>query len=983
MSETRKLVTIVFSDVTGSTSLGEQLDSEAVRRVMERYFAEMRAVLERHGGTVEKFIGDAVMAVFGVPTAHEDDALRAVKASAEMRERLVELNHELERERGMGLVVRTGVNTGEVVAGDPTGGQFYATGDAVNVAARLEQAAQPGDILLGEQTYRLVRNAVRADELEPLPLKGKADDVVAFRLLQVIEGAPSLARRFDTPFVGRAEELARLLACFDRSVAERGPALVTVLGPAGIGKTRLAGELVAKVRSQGRVLHGRCLSYGEGITFWPLQEILRALPERPPDAPDPERAKSTEEIFWAYRKLFEALARERPLVLVVEDIHWAEPTLLDLIEHIVEWTHDAPMLILCLARPDLIDERPGWPGERVELEPLQHDEAVALVGALAGGTDVSVQTRAVTVAEGNPLFLEQMLALAREENGGEIAIPHTIQALLAARLDRLETEERTLLEAASVVGKEFWRGAVVHLSPPDTEVSALLQRLVRRRLINPERSSPAGEDAFRFGHILIRDAAYIAIPKASRASLHERFADWLQEGGSPYDEIIGYHLEQAYRYRAELGPSDARARRLASRAGTSFATAGARASQRGDMADAAKLLDRARTLLPLEDPHRREVPLILGPSLVPVGEPERAEAVLAEAIDCARQAGDEAREWRARLEQRLLRLQFDPASSTDDDLLREAQAAADAFEELGDGQGLAKALRLQGQALYWMGQRAAAAEAAERAIELADRVGDWHERAWSLSLLAYALYDGPAPASEAIRRCEELLALAGDDRQVAAGIKRKLAMLHAIQGETMEARRLEEVVRGVCEDLGLRIWLAATLGFESASLHWIDGDLAAAEDDLRRSVDLLTAMNEKARLSTIAAMLAGLLCSQHRHQEAEHFLRMSEETAGAGDWISHSLIKSVQASLLAHQGKLEAAVTYARVALALTEVSDDIEARGFRCMSLAEKLVLAERPTEAVPLLEEAVRLLEAKEHLPGAKEARKALAELRALARS
>jgi class 3 adenylate cyclase/predicted ATPase len=982
MGETRKTVTIVFSDMAGSTRLGEQLDPEALRRVMERYFTEMRGVLERHGGTVEKFIGDAVMAAFGIPAAHEDDALRAVRAAAEMRAALAGLNESLERERGVTLAIRTGINTGEVVAGDPVGGHFYATGDAVNVAARLEQAAAPAEILLSEKTYGLVRDAVRAEPVEPLTLKGKAEAATAYRLLEVIEGAPALARRFDTPFVGREDVLASLLATFERSIASRSPALATVLGDAGIGKTRLAAELAAEVHEHATVLQGRCLSYGEGITFWPLQEILRSLPERPPGAPDPDQAKSTEEIFWAYRKLFEALAQERPLVLVLEDIHWAEPTLLDFIEHLVEWTREAPIMVLCLARPELLDERAGWPGERVELQALPREHAETLVGVLAAGMDPAVQTRAIAAAEGNPLFLEQMVALAADEDGERIAFPDTIQALLSARLDRLELEERELLESAAVVGKEFWRSALTHLAGPGTEVSALLQRLMRRRLIYPESSSLPGEDAFGFGHILIREAAYTGIRKEARADLHERLADWLEESGS-YDEIVGYHLQEAYRYRAELGPIDARARRLAYRAGTCFAAAGVRASQRGDMADAAKLLDGARTLLPVDDPDRREVLLILGPTLVPVGEPERADAVLSEAIDCARQAGDETREWRARLEQRLLRVQFDPGSNTDDDLLREAQAAADAFEELGDRQGLAKALRLQGQALYWMGQRAAAAEAAERAIELADRVGGWHERAWALSLLAHALYDGPAPAPDAIRRCQELLALAGDNRQVAAGIKRKLAMLHAIQGETGAARRLVDEVLGVCEDLGLRIWLAATLGFESASLHWIDGDLAAAEDDLRHSVDLLTAMNEKARLSTIAAILAELLCSQHKHEEAEHFLRMSEETAGAGDWVSHSLIKSVRASLLAHQGEFEAAVTYARQALALTEVSDDIEARGFRCMSLAEKLVLAERPTEATPLLEEAVRLLEAKEHLPGANQARSALAELRAVPRS
>jgi class 3 adenylate cyclase len=310
MVERRKTVTIVFADVSGSTELGEQLDAEALRRVMERYFAEARTAFERHGGTVEKFIGDAVVAVFGIPAAHEDDALRAVRAAREIQEAVAILSVDLEQE-GVAFRLRTGINTGEVVAGDSSGGQFYATGDPVNVAARLEQGASPGEIVLGETTYELVRDNVEVEPLEPLILKGKTHAVRAFRLLEIVERAPSLMRRFCTPFVGRTNELARLVEHFEQSVAKEKPTLVTVLGPAGIGKTRLAGELAARTGEEATVLQGRCLPYGEGITFWPLQEILRSLPERPVGAPDPESAQSTEEAFWSYRKLFEALAKER------------------------------------------------------------------------------------------------------------------------------------------------------------------------------------------------------------------------------------------------------------------------------------------------------------------------------------------------------------------------------------------------------------------------------------------------------------------------------------------------------------------------------------------------------------------------------------------------------------------------------------------------------------------------------------------------
>ena len=384
----RKTVTVLFADVTGSTVLGEQLDPESLRRVMARYFDVARAAVERHGGTVEKFIGDAVMAVFGVPTLHEDDALRALRAAAELREALAALNEELERDYGVTLQLRMGVNTGEVVTGTE---ERLATGDAVNVAARLEQAARPGEILLGERTRALARGAIEVEAVTPLELKGKADPVAAYRLVHVVEGAEPFERRDDAPFVGRRRELATMGAAFDGAIGERVCRLVTVLGPPGIGKSRLAGELVAMVAGRARVVSGRCLPYGEGITYWPLAEIFRE------GGAEDEleailQAGAPEEIAWSVRKAFERLARERPLAVVVEDIHWAEETMLDLLEHVVDWTRDAPILLLCLARPDLIDLRPAWGGqpgaEMVTLEPLSAAESDELVGELARRSDV-------------------------------------------------------------------------------------------------------------------------------------------------------------------------------------------------------------------------------------------------------------------------------------------------------------------------------------------------------------------------------------------------------------------------------------------------------------------------------------------------------------------------------------------------------------------------------------------------------------------
>jgi class 3 adenylate cyclase len=495
----RKRVTIVFCDITGSTQLVGRLDAEPYRRVISRYFLDVSRVLESHGGTVEKFIGDAVMAVFGIPTVYEDDALRAVRAAAELREALGEVNQDLRRQVGVELGICIGVNTGEVIAGDPSEGQAFATGEAVTITQRLQASASPGEILLGDSTYQLVQNAVLVEPVEALQLKGKAEPVDAWRLLGVISGAPAVARRLDVPIVGRDDELTLLRRAFDEAVHERASRMVTIVGQAGIGKSRLANELLAQVRGEATNLVGRCLPYGEGITYWPLRDIVRkAAGELTQEriesllAGDDEAERiatrvagaigisesvgAPEETMWAVRRLLEGIAREQPLIVGFDDVQWAEPTLLDLIEYLVGWIQDAPVLVVCLARPELVDRQPNWlsaNGNRsvIRLEPLDEKHSAALLDLLRGELDVSPEllARIREGTEGNPLFAEQMLAMMLEEGspGDELAIPPSIHALLDARLDRLEPEERAVLERASVVGREFWRGAIQELSPPN------------------------------------------------------------------------------------------------------------------------------------------------------------------------------------------------------------------------------------------------------------------------------------------------------------------------------------------------------------------------------------------------------------------------------------------------------------------------------------------------------------------------------------
>ncbi|TMK18696.1 MAG: zinc-ribbon domain-containing protein, partial [Actinobacteria bacterium] len=514
--EVRKTVTILFADVVSSTARGERTDPESTRRMLARYFDAMRRIIEAHGGTVEKFIGDAVMAVFGIPVLHDDDALRAVRATSDVGRQISALNAELAGKGWQPIALRIGVNTGEVVAGDSSNAQTLVTGDAVNVAARLEQAANPGEVILGASTYRLVRAAIEAEPILALGLKGKAEPVSAFRLLGLKERDAD--RHDDTPLVDRVRELHLLADAFQQATDERACYLFTLLGSAGVGKSRLVHECLDQVRDQARILRARCLPYGEGITFWPIIELTQAAAGiAPGDSPAVARGKMeqllegvndreaivervaaaiglsthavpSDEIFWGVRKLLEAVAADRPLVVVIDDLQWGEPTLLDLIDHVADWSREAPILLLVVARPELLDARPQWAGGKLKatttlLEPLTAEDSTELIGNLIHDDRIArtVQQRVGETAEGNPLFVEELVAMLidtgvlRQVNGDwqaaadldAISVPPSISALVAARLDHLEPNERDLIGRASVVGKVFQRSAVSELSPPE------------------------------------------------------------------------------------------------------------------------------------------------------------------------------------------------------------------------------------------------------------------------------------------------------------------------------------------------------------------------------------------------------------------------------------------------------------------------------------------------------------------------------------
>jgi class 3 adenylate cyclase/tetratricopeptide (TPR) repeat protein len=980
----RKTVTAIFADLTGSTAIGEQLDPEPLRRLMLRYYRAMKEVCERHGGTVEKFAGDAVMAVFGVPQVREDDAMRAVRAAAEMRERLEELGDELERDFGVRLQSRTGVNTGEVVIREPDPEGTLALGDPINVAARLEQAAAPGEILLGEQTFRLVREAVRVEAIEPLSLKGKSERVPGYRLLAVLPHAEGMARRLETPVVGRELELAQARAACERAVRERTAVLFTILGAAGIGKTRLALEVAGAVAGEMTVLTGRCPSYGEGITYWPVAEMVRELTrtmslaealagesraeliaERIEAAV--ERADGTglvEETFWAIRQLFEAVARRRPLLLVFDDLHWAGPTLLDLVDQVADLVRDAPLVLLCLARPEFLDQRPGWGGGKVNassllLSPLSGSERDTLLDSLVRGRDVgqSARARIAEASDGNPLFLEQMVAmLADEHAGGEgIAIPPAIQALLAARLDRLDPAERCVLECAAIEGELFHVAGLSELIPTEERdsVDGRLATLVRRELLRPERDGSEGT-TFRFRHGLIREAAYAAVPKERRAELHERFANWLdatRERPGELEEIAGFHFEQAYRWRSELGPAGARTLECAERARVRLSSAGRLALRRGDTRAAVNLLERARSLPFSDERGSLEIAPDLGFALFQAGELRRAESVLSEAIERAGAVGERQTELHASLVRDQLRLFAQPERLDVVSSLRAAEGSLAAFQETGDDLALARAWNFIFRLHHCRSEPAPLREAAERALEHARRAGSRLDEASSLTAFGWSLLDGPTPVAECIGVCEGLLGERQSDPLGAGTVRAFLACFLAMDGRFEEAG-----VQSALSSAGLQELGRAPHDILRGRAETTAGDYEAAERSARSALERAVASADNWLYAVASIDLALALANQDRPIECLHVLDESAQHEAPTDWEIVSRPPAVRALALARLGRLGEAAPLVRQALHSIDGRHFLGFHGDTLLVLAEVLRRDGRTAEAASALDESLR---------------------------
>jgi class 3 adenylate cyclase len=984
--EVRKVVTVLFCDVSGSTALGERIDPESLRRVMSRYFEVAKATVERHGGSVEKFIGDAVMAVFGVPVVHEDDALRAVRAADELRGGLDRLNDELQRSYGTRLELRIGVNTGEVVTGTE---ERLATGDAVNVAARLEQAARPSEVLLGEETYRLVRAAVVAESAPPLEAKGKAEPLIAYRLSEVHPETP--VRPQGAPMIGRRRQRQLLEGAFANVVSERACHLFTILGAAGVGKSRLAHEVLAGLDG-ATVVRGRCLPYGEGISYWPVTEVVKQLvPEGGAMGPlasilgDDSAAGSPEEIAWAFRKLLESRAAEQPLIVVFDDVHWGEPTFLDLVEHVADLSRGAPILLLCMARPELLDARPTWGGGKLNatnvlLEPLAPDETADLLTALAGDVPDALRRRILEAAGGNPLFVEEMVAVA-SAGDGDVAVPPTIQALLAARLDQLEPPERSVLERGAVEGHVFHRGAVAALAPDEPQPDGSLIALVRKDLVRPEPAVLPNDDAYRFRHLLIRDTAYEALPKATRAGLHERFARWLDEHGADLvelDEIVGYHLEQAYRYRAELGPLDAAAEVLAREAASRLVRSGDRAHERGDLPAAQALFGRAAELFAPDSADRRRAVAERAYLLAQLGEFEAALELADDAEAGATAAGDEALLARLALLRLEVRNQSDPSFPLQE-ALAEAEGAQETLERLGDEPGAVWGLRLVGNLYGWLGQSRRASEVWQRALERAERIsprsGD--------EILMWLLWEswwGPGTTEAGLRRSAESIERArrsGSKRLEAVGLAIR-GVFEAYQCRFDEARADMSAGRTLLRELGDTIYWSGVATLE-AELELVAGDPQAAYDALSEAHPVLAERAETGYLATLVGFRAQAALALGRDEEA---LELADETArlsAPDDFDPLTRLRLVQAQVLARRGDLARAEELLREAGEILAPSDYSIVRTDLALSQADVARLAGEPEAEREALARVVAAADEKGILPVAERARERLAALNA----
>ena len=1020
--ESRRTVTIVFAMPKVHSLTGEAPGPETMRDVMSTYFEGMRGALERHGGTVEKFIGDAVMAVFGLPVRHEDDAVRAIRAAADMQSALADLNPGFRAESGLELSNHIGVNSGEVIAGDASTAQRMVTGDAVNTAARLEQAAGGGEIVLGDLTYRLARDQIEVEFMAPLDLKGKAEPVPAYRLVRVGEQA-AMEPSHGTPFVGREVEMGRLSGALDEAISSTAARLITVVGDAGVGKSRLIREFATAASEQARLVRGRCLPYGDGITFWPLAEVVReaagissddtprvatrridrlleraaaedreAIVERIAAAINLNAAQfPVAELMWGGRRLLETIAADRPLVMLVDDLHWAEPTFLDFLDHLLETVDSASLLILGSARHEIAERHADWATGHeamlINLQPLSESDAGRIVEELLGSLDESVRARIATAAEGNPLYVEQIVSMLVEtgaiERGidgwvaragsDQLQIPPTVQALVASRLDALQAEERAVVDPASVIGLSFAFDAVSELVDDEVRpgLGADLDVLVTKQLVR----RLAEEDViYRFGHQIIRDTAYGSLLKRARAVLHERFVTWAErvnrERGREleFEEILGYHLEQAYQYRVSLGVIDEAARSVADRAATKLSSAGRRALARGDVPAAASLMRRAVDLLEPTDARRLDLVPDLADAFLSLSRFTDALTELDAALEAAKVVGDRKAEARIRIGRMVTDL-FSGEATERGGQLESAQDLLATLSELGDDGGIARAWRfllfVHGNA----GRYDDVAQAAEQLMEHAARAGEDRLERRGAVLYAGAAAFGSTPVPQAIERCESVAERVQGDRRSEAIVFGALAQLHAMAGDFELARTLYRREREYLEALGPSRELAST-SLDSGRVELLAGDVEAAERELRRDNAELEILGERYFRSTVVALLAKVMWLRGEIDEAEALCTLAEDMADPDDVDTGVLWRLTRSRLLA-ASDAAAARAVAATASEMADGTVGLVLRGDAWRNQAELLDELGDPAAAETAFAEAIRLYELKGSVVSAETAR------------
>lgn len=933
-------------------------DPEALHGVFDR----CTAVIEQHGGTVERYLGDALVGFFGLTESHGDDAMRAARAAVQLRSETAEL--------------RLGIESGELFLSTGPSGATIATGAAITAAGRLAERAEQGEILLGDR----VRSAVAADA---------RIDAATGRLHELQIEQPALLRAPATPFVGRQQQLDELHAALARVRDERSCRLVTVAGAPGIGKSRLAGEFLTAIGDDATVLVGQCLAYGEGTTYRALADIVRALGGDPRSAIEQllagdeqavrgilgaiglsDEPAQPEETSWALRRLLEQLARDRPLVVAVEDIHWAHPALLDLLDHVATLSTGSPILLVCLTRPELLESRPQWAAPQpnrsvILLEALADAQSRELAQLLGAGVR---SPRIAGRAEGNPLFVEQLVAVDAGQDTGEL--PVSIQAVLAARIDRLEDGERVLLQRAAVEGRTFHAGALRALVPDDERrfVNPHLVALARKGLIGGDRAEFEREDAFRFTHALIREAAYAGVPKLLRAELHAGLAGWLEERPAAADEIVGYHLEQACLLAAELGRNDVRERQLAARAVERFEAASRAALGRGDPAASSELLERALALVETDDVKRSALQPALGASLFEAGRMTEATRVLDDAITYTQDPQIRAR---AQIEREFVRLETETLAGTGQSRAI-ADAAMPVLQRESDVRGVSRAWSLRAVVAWIAGHVEQADDAWSEAADCSRQAGDERELFDVLGWRASAAWLGPTPVDAAIRRCEQFRDVVAASPVAVVWMLHSLGALHAMKGEFELADRFVREANETLEQLGS---LVSSVSHQEAFVRLLAGQPTLAEQQLRAATETLVAMSaDGSLLSTTTAMLAQALYAQGQMREAGELCRVTADAAAPDDIVTQVIWRGVEAKILARDGRVEPAEELVRSAVALVQPTDLLSHHGDAMLDLAEVLRIGACPDQSDDALRAGLALYERKGSVVAATRARSLL---------